>query len=188
MFKVTWTALLVFMLNCVCAAQPIIDVGPHQLLANTPDQTISVFVTGGDLVQAVNFAAQINDGGSAGGGDNTGPVFTGLDILTGTIFAPSNQGQIGTQSFPQLVIDSTITSDSNPTVSADGLLATLVLDTTGVWSGTYDLKLSGTLNGPTDFGTIQPTITNGTIEIVPEPASMILLGLGGFAVVRKNRR
>ena len=33
-----------------------------------------------------------------------------------------------------------------------------------------------------------PVINNITFTIVPEPASLILLGLGGAALVRRNRR
>ncbi len=167
-------------------AQPIIDVGTHTLQANTPDQIIRIYVSGGDAVEALNFSAQIADGGSAGGGGDDGPVFTGLDLLGGTIFASNNLGQFGGSLDPQLAIASTITSSG--TVHADDLLATLTIDTTGVWSGTYVLKLSDTLNGATDFGDVDPTITNGMIQVVPEPAGLALLAVGCLAMPRGRRR
>lgn len=166
-------------------AQPVINVGTHQLQADTADQLIHIYVSGGDAVEALNFSAQIADGGSAGGGTDDGPVFTGLDLVDGTIFAPNNLGQFGDSLNPQLAIASTITSSG--TVSADGLLATLTVDTTGVWSGTYALKLSDTLNGTTDFGDVHPLITDGMIQVVPEPASLALLTIGGLAMLRRRR-
>ena len=167
-------------------AQPTINVGAHQLQPNAADQTIQIFVLGGQPVEALNFSAQIGDGGSAGGGTDDGPVFSNLDILNGTIFASNNLGQFGGPGYPQLAIGSTITSSG--TVSADGLLATLTVDTTGVWSSTYALKLGDTLNGATDFGDVHPVITEGTIQVVPEPSSVALLGLGGLAALRSRRR
>ncbi len=169
-------------------ATPIINVGTHQLQPNTAGQTIQLFVSGGDAVAVVNFAAQIDGGGSAvpGGGVDVGPVFTNLDLLTGTIFATNNDGHSGVNIYPQLALSSTITASGS--VAADGLLATLTLDTTGVSSGDYAFLLSGTLNGDTDFALIHPTITNGTIHVTPEPATMALLGLGSLVVLRTRRR
>ncbi|MCP4376099.1 MAG: PEP-CTERM sorting domain-containing protein [bacterium] len=170
-------------------ATPIINVGSHQLQPNTAGQTIQLFVSGGDAVAGVNFYAQIDGGGSAvPGGVDVGPIFTNLDILTGTIFATNNNGQSGGPGYPQLAIGSTVLNSGS--VAADGLLATLTVDTTGVSSGDYAFLLSGTLNGDTDFAdvNIYPTITNGTIHVTPEPASMALLGLGSLVVLRTRRR
>jgi hypothetical protein len=186
MFKYVVGFLSLGMFTSAVFAQPVIDVGTHQLQPNTAGQTIQLFVSGGDAVEAINFSAQVDGGGSAGGGNDTGPTFTNLDLLTGTIFAPNNSGQFGGPGFPQLAIGSTITDSGS--VAANGLLATLTVDTTGVSSGDYAFLLSDTLNGNTDFGNIHPTITNGTIHVTPEPASMALLGLGSLVVLRIRRR
>ena len=48
------------------AAPPVILVGKHELLANTANQKIQIFVAGGTAVQATNVEVQIADGGPAG--------------------------------------------------------------------------------------------------------------------------
>ena len=59
----------------------------------------------------------------------------------------------------------------NTTVSADGLLATLSIDTTGIFGGSFQLLLAGVLpqltNGPfaTDFAGLPAEITSGVITV-----------------------
>jgi hypothetical protein len=77
------------------SATPIIDVGDHVLLANTPNQSISIFISGGDAVEGLNLNAQVADGGSAlaaYGGSIDGPSISDLDALTATIIAGNNPG------------------------------------------------------------------------------------------------
>jgi hypothetical protein len=51
--------------------------------------------------------------------------------------------------------------------------------------------LSDTVNNPTNFGStdpdLTPTIVDGQITIVPEPATMLSLGLGGLALAMGRR-
>jgi len=151
---------------------PVIDVGHHVLLPDTPGQTFQVSVTGGDLVQGLNFNLQVADGGPEWGGVIDGPAIEALDILTGTIFDGNNTGTVdldggppsGSDIAPQYEGRSTTTDSGS--VPASGLLATVTIDTTGFSSGTWDLFLSNTLNGPTDFAGLPASITDGSIRVL----------------------
>jgi len=162
-----------------------IIVGTHELLPNTPAQQIEIFVTGGDAVDGINFNIQIEDGTGA----TPSPPFTRLDILTGTIFAGKNTGSWDNNVLPQIAWDWTETSPGE-TVLADGLLGTLTVDTTGYDTGSWALRMSDTLNGPTDFAGLAADITDGRITItdVPEPSTMALcLALCGSSLLLHSR-
>lgn len=171
-------------------AQPSISVGSHDLLANTANQTIEVFVTGGDAIEGLNLHVQVDDGSNT-----NGPVIQGVDAITGTIFDSKTLfGQDDVSPEPQLFSAIVIASD-DADINANGLLATITLDTTGLFAGTYDLKLAGTRNGDTNLGleiggteTIEPAITNGQITVVPEPTSAPLLAAGGLVLSARRRR
>jgi hypothetical protein len=89
-------------------------------------------------------------------------------------------------SIPQLIGLSILTDSGS--VAANGLLATLMIDTTGFTSGTWDLLLESTLAGNTQFWSeaanqVPLTIFNGTLTIVPEPRGAALLMSASFALV-----
>ena len=191
-------------------AVPNINVGDFTLKADTPNQQIQIFVTGGDLVEAVNLRVQVADGGPAvtgHAGPPTGPAITGNDVLTGTIFANNNTGatdpNLGVVTTPQFSERRTLTNPAtfpNDTVPAQGLLTTLTLDTTGFKTigQQFALLLTGTLPSKdynTDFinhsGPVVPIVTNGTITIVQAPEPSMLLGLaamGAGAFLRRRAR
>ncbi len=166
-----------------------IDVGDHLLLPNTPGQTVFITVSAdaADAVAGCNFNAQIAGGGIAYGGQ-AGPAISAVDMETGTIFAGNNTGQSDLGSLAQLATLSIVTASG--TVPADGLLATLTIDTTGLATpgATWPLELGQTLNGPTDFAPAPAVITEGTIQIIPEPTSLALLALPALALLRRRRR
>jgi hypothetical protein len=151
---------------------PVITVGNHTLLANTPNQKIQIFVSSAStLVQGTDVEVQIADGGPAAGGTVLGPKITNVDVLTGTIFATSNGGQTGSGSIvPQVYEATTVAGTSVP---ASGLLATITIDTTGFNGGTFSLSLGNTLNGSTDFTVIPAIVTDGSITITPPPVVVI---------------
>jgi hypothetical protein len=82
-------------------------------------------------------------------------------------------------------------------VYAEGLVATVYLDTTGFGLGSpgdpWDLRLGNILDGIVgDIGTgfahqsvgnILPEITNGTITIIPEPSTCVMLVLCGLCLL-----
>jgi len=152
---------------------PLIQVGSHVLLPDTPGQQIEVWVSGGQLVQGLDFLIQVADGGpeaaSAGFVDPPGidgPHVTDIDLVTGTIFQDNNLGQVNSDAhltYPQFFAASIIAASG--TVSADGLLGTVTIDTTGFSSGTWELVMTDTLAGKSDFVAPGVEIENGSITI-----------------------
>ena len=145
-------------------ATPTIVVGSHQLLPNTPGQLIPISVSGGDSVQGINLFTQIADGA---GSQN--PVIESLDILSGTIFAGNNSGVIDADGAGAADLfarwEGLSTTTAAGTVVADGLVGVLSIDTTGVNSGNWDLLLTGTVNGDTDFAGVAADVINGSIGV-----------------------
>jgi hypothetical protein len=183
------------------ADTPVITADTTTLLANSPSQTIQLTVSGTNWVlgEALNF--QINDGGS-------GPVITGVDILTGTIFAASNNGQNyplsggfnnqgiytagGTLSGHIAVVMTT--THNGDIATTNGLLATLTISTVGFLPGdSFQLNMIETLNGPSVFGTggsltLGLAFPNHTFTLVPEPASLALLAFGIAPLLFRNAK
>jgi hypothetical protein len=166
------------------SAALVVDVGSHQLLPNTPGQTVELFVSGGDLVDAAEVNVEIGDG-------TAGPLITDIDLKTNTIFAPASFTEAD-------VINTGRQAQSNvegpSDVAASGRFATVTLDTTGLQFGTFPLELTVNVGGtlfPTRFnnnGVAVPlTITDGSVS-VPEPAALGLLGAAGLVLVGRRRR
>ncbi|MDB5321009.1 MAG: hypothetical protein JWN40_2640 [Phycisphaerales bacterium] len=199
-------ALLALAVMPIATSRADVITVPHvTLLANTPGQTVLITISGATAVAGEDFFAQIGDGGTFNKGTNTKPIFTNVDILTGTIFAASNTGATRDPNNPEsahplIWVDGTTTNTSiSPTVTDSGLLATLTIDTTGVTSGTFPLILSGVGSGLTTGGfttdligannaPISLTINNGSITIAaPEPVGLALFGIV-LIVTRRRRR
>lgn len=182
--------MMLFAAGWVVAVQcqgATVIVGQHELRPNAAAQTIPLRVTGGDLVQGLNLRVQIADGGThpAVGGAIHGPVIESLDLLAGTIFDGNHSGQQSILNLPQVWVQAVTTSTG--TVVADGLLATLTVDTTGFDSGEFTLALANTRDGPTDFAGVPIDIQDGTIRIIPEPAAILLLPLGVLCWLGRRR-
>jgi hypothetical protein len=175
-----------FALNTSLSAGLVVNVGSHLLQPDQANQTITLNLTGAVNLAGLDFRAQVEDGAS-------GPKITGVDLVTGTLFAANNSGPGSLQGGSWTPYRSVTTSAG--TVSGDGVLATLTVDTTGITSGgTWSLLLSATANGPTEFldGSVElipATITDGSMTVVPEPASMAVVGsllLGGAWLIRRR--
>jgi hypothetical protein len=212
--KHIYASLIILLLTASLTQAASIDVGNHQLLPNTPNQKIALYVTGGDAIAAADLLIQIGDGGPervnfpplTAGTDAPGvPLPIGLPNAnlenptfgpdTGIFASTPNGGQFDGLggSIPQLIGLSILTDTG--TVAANGLLATLMIDTTGFTSGTWDLMLKDTLAGNTVFWSesanqVPLTIVNGSLTIVPEPTAIVLVltaSLGLFALRRRAK-
>ncbi|HEX8342748.1 MAG TPA: PEP-CTERM sorting domain-containing protein [Tepidisphaeraceae bacterium] len=185
-------AASMFSLPALAAAAIFIQVGDYNLERDRTDQTISIFVTGEttDQVQGLNFYAQVADGGPGEGGVIDGPDILAADIITNTIFAGNSNPQQDPGSTAQLVIRTTTTASG--TVRANGLLATLTIDTRGFTAGqSFELRVGDTLAGNTNFAGTPAGFDNGTITItnpVPEPTALAMLGLAALGLRRRTRR
>ena len=71
------------------------------------------------------------------------------------------------------------------------LLGTLSVDASGLGPGTYDLIIDSDLDG-LSFASLdsitEPISGRGTIQIVPEPATLMLLGVASIALLPRRRR
>lgn len=143
-----------------------IIVGTHRLQPDMAGQQIPIYVSGGGPVQGLNFNLQIADPNIPPDVAAEAPVITRVDILTGTIFADNHTGlriDLDEDRVPQHAYQATTTAFG--TVAAEGLLAMVTVDTTGFWNGAWTLQLSRTVNGPTDFAGLPPSIIDGAITL-----------------------
>jgi len=157
---------------------PLIVAGHHTLLPNQAGQEIEVLISGGHAVEGMNFYIQVGDGGPEAvdlglidppGID--GPHVENVDLETGTIFESNNSGQFNpdtNETLPQLFGAFIVTNAA--TTTADGLLATVTIDTTGFTAGTWELRVSDTLAGDTELPFVGARFHNGSITIDPDPA------------------
>jgi hypothetical protein len=123
-------------------------------------------------------------------------------LLTGTIWSPVATSPLdvttpsgGNQ--PQFASRDILTDDFGEFANANGLLATVVLNTAGATPGVYALQLTGTIDPGADsaFGNglaqpISATFNAGSLTIatvVPEPASASALLLAGFTLLARRR-
>ena len=151
---------------------PYISVGNYTASANstaTIKLNVSDFgnVTAQDI-EGMTFTIQI------AGGDGTTPSIKSVDLLTGTVWAGHNSAAFvpsgGSQS--QFKTFSVLTGSDGDFINPNGLLATVVLNTTGAAPGTYAIKLVGTKLPAFDtqfenrFGaTVHTVVANGTLTI-----------------------
>jgi hypothetical protein len=177
-------------------ASPIINVGTIEAQPGEI-KTFSISVTGGGAVQGLDFYIQIGDGGTANSGVGTKPVITDVDIVgLGTLFNASNVGQTNAFTSDLLWAASTTTDTSKASyLDASGVIAFVTIDTAGTTVGeSYPLLLSGVAKGAfgepgvdTGFAGVPAAITNGQINIVPEPATLSLFGLALMGIVARRR-
>jgi hypothetical protein len=206
-------------LACVLCVSPlhaaVIHVigGDHDLLPDTPGQVIDVLVQGDGEVQGLNFYVMVGNGMTDEVPNITGVAGEpGVDIIgSGTLFEGNNNEQQNDDQpadFRGFWGAGTTTSSGTVTPGTSGrILARVTINTEGFFSGSFDLFLQNIdylgSQYDTDFvgwGTdpdLDPewqnhfvTIDDGTLNIVPEPSSLLLMffGVAGLGVVTVMRR
>jgi hypothetical protein len=179
----------------------ILQIDSSQVEANAKDQVVSIYLIGGPEVQGVNFNLQIETDGTT-----PAPVITALDLIgSETIFGNNNTGQeilaLGPIDDPevplgyQFALATTTVSDVENPVFANGLLARVTIDTSGIFFGVFRFNMSDTLNGATDFPFEDEAIGVSrfdgewvAIGIIPEPSSVVLFGSGVGLLLSQRRR
>ena len=193
-----WRVSLVILAACVAMsgatalAEPTINVGTFTLLPNTANQTITIPVIGGDSVTGFNLRSQIGDGT----GPEVEPIFQSVDFGTGTIWAGHSSTSLGGPVTGALsdAQTSVVLNNTGDSVQALGGLANFTISTVGVAPGSYPLLLSGTQIGlPSVFignqgVDIPAAITNGTLNVTPEPGALCLMALSGAGILLRRRR
>jgi hypothetical protein len=182
----------------VQAAPLVINVGTIWLLPDTPGQTVEFTVSGGDRTTGLNLYIQVGDGGAFLGGTDTAPVITAIELIDGTIFQGLGADQAAQEVHPLVQAHSLDVSIANAP-EAEGIFARVTFDTTGLFLGAdpIDLRLAGVagmfdtqfFSNVDPFGPISAVITNGTIEIIPEPSvvALLLVGVGAGLFMRRRR-
>ena len=194
-----------------------IVVDHHLLRPGELDQEVDVYAVGSINVAGLNCNVQVADGGTEMGQTYDGPEIQDLvvinDLASGVpippeyIFDENNTGTSDldgpwpypTDAATQFEVRSTTTPLG--TVTANGLLGTITIATvdsatdpyTPYTGGTWDLFMSQTLNGATEFAGVAADITDGTITVstppeavpgsgysVPEGGSIGLDGSGSY--------
>jgi hypothetical protein len=167
-----------------------IEVGDVQLAPNTANQMVMFFASGTEMVGGFEFAIQVGDGTGPGL-----PRITSVDLTTGTIFEGQEdlvETQVEEEDFARL---STVEWETTAplTLGANGKIATVTFDTTGIQAPVQTQLLLSGVKGALDSGfvtslggQVPTTVTNGQITIaavaaIPEPGSLVLLTLAGVA-------
>ncbi|HET6248230.1 MAG TPA: PEP-CTERM sorting domain-containing protein [Tepidisphaeraceae bacterium] len=171
-------------------ATPIVNVGAVTInQAANQSSVLTVTDTSGDSVEGLNFEVQIT------GTSSPLPIISSVDIVTNSVFAGHTNGQQGSGAITPQLYDAQVTTSSGVvTLPTTGTIATIVFDASSAPVGTYNLLLTGTLNGNTHYsgtsGQVTTTIANGTLVVTPEPgaAGILLLGAGAFLGRRRRAR
>ena len=184
-------SLMILAVAGAASAAVTVTGGDHDLQPNTAGQTITIAIAtdASDMVTGSVANVQLGTGQST-------PEIT--DIVM-TLFASTNGDSGGFTSFagsgyPGLGTNDFLctAADGSDDVLGSGVLVTVTIDTTGFSTvgASWALDLS-TLNGNLSIlytgsnpGT---TVNDGTITIIPEPATMLLLGLGAVAAIIRRR-
>jgi hypothetical protein len=182
-------------------AAPIVNVGTYTIPVGQSSEPILIDVSdsapaAAEDIEGMVFTLQVASG------TGTSPSITSVDLQTDTIWSPVSTSPLDVTtpsggSQPQFASRDILTDSFGEFANANGLLATVDLNTAGVAPGTYALLLTGTIdpgaNSQFFNGLGQPvsaTFNAGSLTVtsaVPEPASASVLILAGMALAARRR-
>lgn len=202
--KVSLIALIVSL-----AAQPMfaqgviispldIDLSNHILRANAPNQKITVPVRNSWIAMdftGVSVSAEISQNELTA--SPVAPRITGIDLFSGTIFDQIGFGGSGSGAVDGSQMEVTYQSGTSVRMDiGEHRLATVSIDTTGVFDGRYDFGINATyfLKNGSELSPINlnsPTIDVIELVAIPEPSTCIAFSsalLFGFGIIRRRWR
>jgi hypothetical protein len=170
--------------------------GSNAVNVNPGDSvTINAELSWTGAVQFAGVKGAIRVDGNAGAGSNfTSDFPAGLQVLYGAFNGGSREG-LDFAVTPALFTGGQIIPPSGN--SAGVTIGNYTLDTTGMAAGTYNVGWAGDTAAPNvrlyltttspGFVEAQSTFVGATITVVPAPASLALVGLGGLVAGRRRR-
>jgi hypothetical protein len=180
--------VLIVLFSASVAHAAVIDVnGGHVFLVDLPGQTFDIMVSGDgvEVIRTLDFRASISGGSGA-----PFPMITSVTFGDAGLFfegAPFINDYTGpaTTDVAGAVGAAIFTDKVVPTEAVP--IARVTIDTTGAGEGTWNFLLSSSA-GDTVISPpnppVAPTLLNGTITAIPEPAVVVqLLGLAGIGGV-----
>lgn len=177
------------------AAIPVTITGPATINTSSPLATFTVTTDSSSISPAVTgfqLRAQLSDGPDG----NDDPIFTSYTFGGGMWGSGSNYTNTGGGITSGYWILDDVTLNAGQT-AVGGLIATMDIDVTGVAPGTYSLLLSipagpvssNFLDAEAVPQPVEITVTGGTFQVVvPEPATIGLLGAAGLGLLSRRRR
>lgn len=182
-----------------------IGVGTWDVPVGSSAFEIPLVIEGGDTITDAQLYVQVADGGAGVGGSIDGPDIVNVEVkpfdigggVEASIWASAPGGivtplTVATQldQFWEVLIE---LDQAGESVAADGLLAVITIDASGFTEGeSFELRLAGVAGGNDTFllddgADVPLTVTNGVINIVPEPASVVMLGASVLVLLRRRR-
>lgn len=186
--------LTILVVAGAASAAVTVTAGTHEVMENTTGETFTILIStdASDLTTGAVANVQLGTGQSCPDItnitlDSTGELFNGITGDTGGYLDFTGDGYPGISSKDFLVG----TSTDDPVAS--GILCTVTVDTTGYYdTESFTINIASTLNGALKvlFTGTAPTLTltDGTLNVVPEPATIALLGLGALGALIRRRR
>lgn len=177
------------------AAALIVNVGSTSVgVGHTASIPITVSDTDSaatDDIEGMTLTVQV----AAGTGAT--PSIASVDLITGTVWAPAaSAGDVysAAGSEPQYESLGILTDNAGEYINANGLLATVTINTTGAAGGNYAINLVGTMTPGDDSvfdnglgATVPATFNAGQLTVVvPEP-TMLCFPILAFAGLARRR-
>lgn len=189
MRKLLLTAGAVLAIAAASQASLVLTTPEITVPEGTPTVTFNITVASDPAVNVggLNFLFQVGD-------MSGGPIISSVTIIDpANMFTASNLNPLGgVTSGDQYYYATAATQATAGDVAANGILATIVLNTAGLTPGSWALNPFIDNEGEVtwiDFaGVAVDTFNVGSLTItpVPEPAALALLGLGGLFIRRRR--
>ncbi len=170
---------------------PSIDVGHWYFNEGEGVVDIPIYMTGDIAITDVIIRAQIGDDAPTPEGAPNMPVFVGAEFA-GTFFGLLPGGYASSVNHYPQFLQADLSALELEDVLSNGLLLTLKVDVSGLTAGqSFSLLLA---NGDEDStwlhrestGEEYINVINGSINIVPEPASLALISAGLLLILRRR--